>query len=142
MVKASSPAASQFEARPRISTEPTDRTMPKASASSGRMRPSGIGRLAVRVIRASMSASHHMLRQPEAPAPTAIISSEIAAITGFTVASETTMPTRAVKITSTITRGFSRAKKSETSPPAAEESDTRPASALRLFDRLVMETVI
>ena len=35
--------------------------------------PAGIGRLRVRVIRASISASHHMLRQPEAPAPTAII---------------------------------------------------------------------
>ena len=141
MVKARSPAASQFEASPRISTEPTERTMPKASASSGRMRPSGIGRLAVRVISASISASHHMLRQPEAPAPTAIIRREIAAITGFTVASETTMPTSAVKITSTITRGFSRAKKSDTSPPAAEVSDAVPASALRLFDKVVMGTV-
>jgi hypothetical protein len=41
--------------------------------------------LAVRVITASISASHHMLRQPEAPAPTAIISSEAKAITGWVV---------------------------------------------------------
>ena len=39
------------------------------------MAPRGTGRLAVRFITASMSASYHMLRAPAAPAPTAIASS-------------------------------------------------------------------
>ena len=38
--------------------------------------PSGIGRLRVRLITASMSASYHMLSAPEAPAPTAMASSD------------------------------------------------------------------
>ena len=57
-----------------------------------------------------MSASHHMLRQPDAPAPTAIIRSDAKAITGCTCACATTMPTSAVNTTSDITRGFSSAK--------------------------------
>ena len=56
-------------------TEPTASTMPNASASSGVTRPRGMGRLAVRCMQASMSASYHMLSAPEAPAPTAMHSS-------------------------------------------------------------------
>ena len=57
--------------------------MPKASASPGAMRPRGIGRFDVRVITASMSASYHMLSAPAAPAPTAMHSSAVKAITGM-----------------------------------------------------------
>ena len=63
-------------------TDPKDRVMPKASASPGWILPAGIGRLRVRVMIASISASHHMFRQPEAPPPTAIIRSETKATTG------------------------------------------------------------
>jgi hypothetical protein len=58
---------------------------------------------------ASISASHHMLRQPEAPAPTAIMTREAKAMTGWTSGCATTMPTSAVNTTSDITRGFRRA---------------------------------
>ena len=46
MVKASSAAASQLTSTPSVITDSTESTSPKASASSGRMRPAGIGRLA------------------------------------------------------------------------------------------------
>jgi len=109
MVKARKAAANQFDARPSTSTEPTDSVMPKARASPGAMRPAGMGRCAVRVITASMSASHHMLRQPEAPAPMAMASSEAKPSTGLMWPGAVTMPTSAVKTTSDITRGFSSA---------------------------------
>ena len=51
-----------------------------------------------------------MFRQPEAPAPTAMAKSEIAPMAGETWPCDTLIPTSAVKITRTITRGFSRAK--------------------------------
>jgi hypothetical protein len=98
-------------------TELADRTRPKANASPGWTRPAGTGRLAVRCMMASMSASYHMFRAPDAPAPTAMHSSATAPIHGWMVPGATTMPTNAVKMTSDITRGFSRAKKSDTSPP-------------------------
>ena len=56
-----------------------------------------------------------MLRQPEAPAPTAIASSEAKPITGF-MCGASSMPTSAVNTTSDITRGFSSAKKSLAEP--------------------------
>ena len=46
--------------------------------------PAGIGRLRVRAISASMSASYHMLSAPEAPAPTAMASSAAKPMTGLT----------------------------------------------------------
>jgi hypothetical protein len=45
---------------------------PSVSASSDCTRPCGIGRRAVRVIIASMSASYHMFRTPAEPAPAAM----------------------------------------------------------------------
>ena len=50
----------------------TARTSPNTSASAREILPRGIGRLAVRAITASMSASYHMLSTPAAPAPAAI----------------------------------------------------------------------
>ena len=82
----------------------------RSSASPGRMRPVGIGRLAVRDIKASMSASYHMLSAPEAPAPTAIASTAMTAMNGLVATGAATSPTNAVKTTSDITRGFSSAK--------------------------------
>ena len=74
------------------------------------MRPAGIGRLAVRVISASMSASYHMLSAPEAPAPTAIARRAMKAMNGLVATGAATRPTNAVNTTSDITRGFSSAK--------------------------------
>ena len=83
--------------------------MPNAIASARVMRPRGIGRLAVRDISASMSPSSAMLSAPEAPAPTAMQSSEVMASTGWKCPGAIARPTSAVKITSDITRGFSSA---------------------------------
>ena len=44
----------------------------KTSASAREILPRGIGRIAVRVMTASMSASYHMLSTPAAPAPAAM----------------------------------------------------------------------
>ena len=59
-------------ARARTATAPHARTSPNASASAREILPRGIGRLAVRAITASMSASYHMLSTPAAPAPAAM----------------------------------------------------------------------
>ena len=53
-----------------------------------------------------MSASYHILRAPEAPAPAAMASSEANAITGLTGKGATKTPVNAVKITSDMTRGL------------------------------------
>ena len=82
MVKASSAPATQLTIRPRVATEPMARMVPKVRASSGVTWPRGIGRPAVRCISASMSASYHMLRAPEAPAPTAMQSRAMAPSAG------------------------------------------------------------
>ena len=74
------------------------------------MVPAGTGRFEVRFITASMSASYHMLRAPAAPAPTAIDSSATKASQGCSVPGAAMMPTKAVKMTSDITRGLSSAK--------------------------------
>ena len=109
-MKASSAAASQLTSRPSTTTEPTASVMPKPSASPGAMRPAGIGRRAVRVITASMSASYHMLSAPAAPAPTAMQSSAVKPSTGCRWPGATTSPTSAVNTTSDITRGFISAR--------------------------------
>ena len=70
------------------------------------MRPAGIGRLRVRSIRASISASNHMLMAPDAPAPSAIVETAISAESGSMDPGATNMPTRPVKTTSDMTRGF------------------------------------
>ena len=80
--------------------------MPKPAASPGVTRPRGIGRPAVRAMRASMSASYHMLSAPAAPAPTAMHISAVNPITGWTWPGATKSPTSAVNTTSDITRGF------------------------------------
>ncbi len=56
---------------------------PKARASPGRSRPAGIGRPAVRDMRASISASYHMFSAPAAPAPTAMQISAVRPMTGW-----------------------------------------------------------
>ena len=83
MVKASSAPAIQLTRMPSVITEKNASVMPNASASGRVMRPRGIGRLAVRDIMASMSPSYAMLSAPEAPAPTAMQSSEVNASTGW-----------------------------------------------------------
>ena len=110
MVKANRPAASQFVTTHSVNTDSADKTRPKASASPGVTRPEGTGRVAVRAIFASMSASYHMLSAPEAPAPTAIASSAAKPITGWGGCGAISMPASAVSTTSDITRGFRSAR--------------------------------
>jgi hypothetical protein len=93
-----------------VKTESVASTSPKASADSGSSRPAGIGRLRVRVISASMSASYHMLSAPDAPAPTAIARSEAKPISGCGGVGASNRPASAVNTTSDITRGLRSAK--------------------------------
>ena len=65
------------------------------------------GLSAVRAIKASMSASYHMLRAPAAPAPIRMHRIATAATQGWTVPGANVRPTNAVNTTSDITRGFS-----------------------------------
>ena len=90
------------------STEKTARNIAKPSTSPRRMMPCGIGRLEVRDIIASMSASYHMFSAPDAPAPMAMNSNAVKPITGFICPGAATMPTSAVNTTSDMTRGFSK----------------------------------
>jgi hypothetical protein len=110
MVKARSPAASQLAARPSVATEKPEQMRPSASASLRETRPAGIGRLAVRLITASISASYHILRAPEPPAPTAMQRMTMAPRMGSMPPGASSRPTTAVKTTSDITRGFRSAK--------------------------------
>jgi len=57
-------------------------------------------------MRASISASYHMLRAPAAPAPTAMQMSAVNAITGCRWVGAIKRPTSAVNTASDITRGF------------------------------------
>ena len=66
----------------------------------------GKGRMRVRSITASISASYHMFSAPDAPAPTAMASSATKAVHGWMVPGAAIIPAKAVKITSDITRGF------------------------------------
>src|SRR6478752_9028760 len=110
IVKAKSAAATQFTSRPSTTTAKEPRVNPKASASPGRTRPIGTGRRNVRVMTASTSASYHILSAPAAPAPTAMQSNAVNAVTGCSEPGATASPTSAVKTTSDITRGFISAK--------------------------------
>ena len=56
--------------------------MPMKNASSRLTFPEGIVRRRVRAMTASISASHHIFKAPDAPAPTAINRIEATAITG------------------------------------------------------------
>ena len=93
-----------------MTTEPTASVTPKPSASPGVTRPAGIGRVAVRVITASMSASYHMLSAPAAPAPTAMQRIAVKPSTGCRWPGATSRPASAVKTTSDMTRGFISAR--------------------------------
>ena len=64
----------------------------------------------VRLIRASMSASYHMLSAPAAPAPTAMHRSAVKPIIGWMCPGAIMMLTNAVNTTSDMTRGFINAK--------------------------------
>ena len=75
IVSTSSAAANTLTWIARPATDTTESRIPMASASSGGTTPRGMGRIAVRAILASMSASHHMLSAPHAPAPAAIAES-------------------------------------------------------------------
>jgi hypothetical protein len=70
-----------------------------------------------------------MLRQPDAPAPTAIASKAARASTGCTAPGAVAMPVSAVTMTSDITRGFSSAKKSRASPVEAVRLSVRVSNA-------------
>ncbi len=109
MVKASRPAASQFRARPIIATDSIESTTPRVRASAACTRPAGMGRPRVRRISRSISASYHMFRAPDAPAPTAMASTATAPSSGLIGVWAQMRPVRAVNTTSDITRGFSRA---------------------------------
>src|SRR5689334_3343647 len=104
-------------------------TTPNPAASAGSMRPMGMGRLAVRLMIASMSRSYHMLMAPEAPAPTAMQRMATAAISGWIWPGATIIPAKPEKTTSDITRGFSSCRKSETrAPSCAAENAPCPAA--------------
>jgi len=105
-VKARRAAANQFATRPSIRTDIPDRATPSPSASFGWMRPAGIGRIEVRRMTASMSASYHMLSAPDAPPPSAMNRIAAKARKGWTATGATKRPTAAVKTTSDITRGL------------------------------------
>ena len=109
MVKARKPAANQFADSPSIITAMPDSASPTASASGPATLPEGMGRDFVRFITASISASYHIFSAPEAPPPMAMNSTEQKAISGCTLPGATIRPTKAVKTTSDMTRGFSSA---------------------------------
>ena len=91
-------------------TEPVPRMTPKARASGFCSLPAGSGRLAVRFISASISASYHWLSAPAAPAATAMHKMPVKARNGCRLPGAATMAQAAVKMTSVITRGLSSAK--------------------------------
>ena len=116
-MKASSPAARKLATAASVSTERKARVRPKYSASPGAIRPEGTARRRVRAISVSMSASHHMLSAPAAPAPIAIASSEAKPITGWSLPGAISIPASAVNTTSDMTRGL-RSEKNSFGPAA------------------------
>src|ERR1700726_1296902 len=113
MVQANNAAAVRFVANARTATANPPRTRPKTSASNREILPRGIGRIAVRLIIASISASYHMLRTPAAPAPAAMARTAARVVNGSSRTGALLNPTSAVKTASIITRGFVRATKSD-----------------------------
>eukprot|EP00581_Thalassiosira_minuscula_P039420 CAMPEP_0184472994 /NCGR_PEP_ID=MMETSP0740-20130409/118411_1 /TAXON_ID=385413 /ORGANISM="Thalassiosira miniscula, Strain CCMP1093" /LENGTH=90 /DNA_ID=CAMNT_0026849797 /DNA_START=89 /DNA_END=361 /DNA_ORIENTATION=- len=85
--------------------------MPSVKASSFGTAPDGIGRVEVRVITASISASYHILIAPAAPDPSATAKIATVASTGLIPCPVTpvaaTSPASAVNTTSIMMRGFS-----------------------------------
>src|SRR6516164_8850873 len=112
MAKASSAAAVILAAKARTATALQARTRPKANASRREIAPQGIGRPAVRVITAAISASYHIFSTPAAPAPAAIARIAMKPRSGSRRAGATINPTSAVNTASAITRGFVNAMKS------------------------------
>ena len=117
MVKARRPAASQLAARPRTITEPDRQHEAEGQRLAG-LDPAvgdralgGAGHHRVDVgVPPHVEAARRSGSRPRSSGARSI------ATTGWMWTLDTTMPTSAVKMTSTITRGLSRAKKSETSP--------------------------
>jgi hypothetical protein len=101
------------------STESSAKTTPNAKAPSAETRPEGMGRLAVRVMIASISRSYHMLMAPAAPAPTAMHKMAINAKNGLMCSGAITRPIAPVKTTSDMTRGLSRAIQSDAVAPSS-----------------------
>src|SRR6516165_9050684 len=112
MAKASSIAAVILAAKARTTAALQARTRPNANASRRETAPRGIGRLAVRVITASISASYHILSTPAAPAPAAMAAIETAPRGGSRRLGASIIPTTAVNTASAITRGLVNAMKS------------------------------
>src|SRR6516165_4175822 len=112
MVKASSTAAVILAAKARRAKALQARTSPNANASRRETAPRGIGRPAVRVITASISASYHIFSAPAAPAPAAMAAMATAPSSGSRRLDASIIPTTAVNTASAITRGFVNAMKS------------------------------
>src|SRR3954451_11253795 len=132
MVLANNAAAVRFVAKARTTTAKPPRTRPKTSASNREILPRGIGRIAVRVMIASISASYHMLSTPAAPAPAAMARTAARVVSGSSRTGALLNPTSAVKTASIITRGLVRATKSDTrqwpaSAGAESDDDARCA---------------
>src|SRR5262249_24382958 len=104
----------EMSARARTATAQQARTSPNASASRREMTPRGIGRRAVRVINASISASYHKVSKPAAPPLAAIARISTSPRRGSGRTGAIIIPTNAVNTASTITRGFINAMKSGT----------------------------
>ena len=111
---ANSEAAVRFVAKPRTTTAKLPRKSPRTSALNRETLPRGIGRIAVRLMIASMSASYHMLSTPAAAAPAAMATTAAKVLSESGRTGALLNPTRAVKTASIITRGFVRATKSDT----------------------------
>src|SRR5258707_11870312 len=114
MVQANNAAAARFVANARTATASPPRTRPKTSASNREIFPRGIGRIAVRLMTASISASYQMLTTPGAPAPAAMGRTAAKVVSGSSRPGAQLNPTSAVKTASIISRGFVRATKSDT----------------------------
>ena len=109
MVKASHAAACQLAASPNIRTERPDNATPSPNAASDDVRPDGMGRDFVRRIIASISASHHIFKEPDAPPPMAMNKIAQKASTGCKLTGAAIKPTKAVNTTNDMTRGLSKA---------------------------------
>src|ERR1700754_1054494 len=114
MVEANNAAAVRFVASARTATAKPPRTSPRTSAPNRETLPRGIGRIAVRLMIASISASYHMLSTPAAPAPAAMARTAASVVSGSSRTGALLNPTSAVKTASIITRGFVSATKSDT----------------------------
>ena len=111
-MKAKRPAASIFVVMKSNEVDSTVSIRPNIRASFDERRPEGRGRLEVRDMTASVSASYHMFNAPAAPAPTAIAITANVAETKCKLPLAVIIPTIAVNTARDITLGFAKAKKS------------------------------